>query len=239
MRLSCASVEHVIEIVADDEQGDTPPLQCVDQLEDLALLLDAERRGRLVHDDQAPGFIQQEARNCGRLALAARQLADRGIKRRNVDIHAVEQCAGAHSHTRTIENRQDAEIPLEGLAPQEDIACHIQIGHQRKILVHGLDSERAGLLGTFDLDLFPVEENLAPVATEGSGDHLDDSGLPGAIVAHQCDGLSPVDVETDVANGVDSAEGLLEPTQRQKGSRAHTQPPFAGPPGICAGGFRA
>ena len=43
-----ANVEHVVEIVADDEQGDALPLQCIDQLEDLALLLDAER-WRSVH----------------------------------------------------------------------------------------------------------------------------------------------------------------------------------------------
>src|SRR5205823_12369036 len=49
--------EDVLEVVADDEHGDAARLERVDQLEHLALLLDAERGSRLVHDHQLAAVV--------------------------------------------------------------------------------------------------------------------------------------------------------------------------------------
>ena len=65
-------VEHVVDVVADQEDADAVRLQLADEVVDLRRLGRAERRRRLVHD-QDPGVEIDRPRDRDRLALAARQ----------------------------------------------------------------------------------------------------------------------------------------------------------------------
>ena len=67
--------EDVAHVVADHDHRGAARLQLQDQVEDLARFLDAERGGRLVHDDDA-AVLRGGAADGDRLALAAGQLAD-------------------------------------------------------------------------------------------------------------------------------------------------------------------
>ena len=72
-------VEHVVDVVADQEDADALGLQLADELADLRGLGRPERRGRLVHD-QDPGVEVDRAGDRHRLALAAGQRLDRDLE---------------------------------------------------------------------------------------------------------------------------------------------------------------
>ena len=65
-------IEHVVDVVADQEDADAFGLELLDQLADLRGFLRPERRRRLVHDQDA-GVEMDRARDRHRLALAAGQ----------------------------------------------------------------------------------------------------------------------------------------------------------------------
>ena len=72
-------VEHVVDVVADQEDPDALGLELGDEVADLGGLGRPERRGRLVHD-QDPGVEVDGPRDRDRLALAARQRLDRHLE---------------------------------------------------------------------------------------------------------------------------------------------------------------
>ena len=54
-----------------------------------------------------------------------------------------------------------------------------------------------------------------------AGDRLDQGGLSGAVVAHQGDHLTGVDLQFDIGERLDGAEPLGDPAQRQHGRSGH------------------
>src|ERR1700731_3337105 len=81
--------EDVLEVVTDDEDGNAALLEGADELEHLALLLDAERGGRLVQYHQLPAMVDG-AHDRHRLPLTARKEADCGANGRDVDRELIE-----------------------------------------------------------------------------------------------------------------------------------------------------
>src|SRR5260370_21228960 len=67
-RDAIGEIEDVVNVVADEEDADPLGLQLLDELADLRGLLRAERRGRLVHDEDARVEMDR-ARDRHRLAL--------------------------------------------------------------------------------------------------------------------------------------------------------------------------
>ncbi len=49
-----------------------------------------------------------------------------------------------------------------------------------------------------------------------SGENFHQGGLPRAVVADQGDDLTREDVEVDIGEGGDGAEGFADPTQREQ-----------------------
>ena len=54
-----------------------------------------------------------------------------------------------------------------------------------------------------------------------AGDRLDQRGLAGAVVAHQGDHFTGVDLQLDVGERLDGTESLGDPAQRQHGRSGH------------------
>ena len=82
------------EVVGDEQVGDAEvALQLDEQLEDLGLHGDVERRDRLVADDEL-GLDRQRAGDGDALALAAGQLGRLALQRRRRQGDAVEQLGG-------------------------------------------------------------------------------------------------------------------------------------------------
>jgi hypothetical protein len=61
--------------------------------------------------------------------------------------------------------------------------------------------------GVVDRRLAAVDEDLAAVALVGAREHLHQRRLAGAVVAEHADHLAGVEVDRDVVDGLDAAEG--------------------------------
>ncbi len=62
---------------------------------------------------------------------------------------------------------------------------------------------------------FPLDDAL--IDGVNTGDRLDQRGLAGAVVAHQGDHLSGVDLQLDIGEGLDRTESLETPRNASTG----------------------
>jgi hypothetical protein len=83
-----------------------------------------------------------------------------------------------------------------------------------------------------DPDGLAAEGDIAGVRAPDAGDDLDECRLARAVVAGERYDLAGADVEVDAGEGVDRAEALLDPPQREQwgrmvGHAAQVMPAFA------------
>ena len=126
-------------------------LSSVDEVDQHADLLGRERRGGLVHEQQAR--LELEGAGDGHhLALAARQRArprGAGPRRRPELAHACARPASAMA-TRS-RSRERAVAPLQ-LAPEEDVGRDVEVVAEREVLVDHLDAGAPGVERAAELD---------------------------------------------------------------------------------------
>ncbi len=138
------------------------------------------------------------------LALAAGEpghdLAHR-LQRRHRE--AVEGLLRRVLHGRLVED------PAPGaLTTEEHVGDDVEVVRQRQVLVHDLDPEPGGVAGPVDGDGLPLEEDLAVVEGIDADDPLDERRLAGAVVADEGHHLAGLDLEVDLVQRPDRAEGL-------------------------------
>ena len=203
-----------------------------DQLAHLALLGHAERRGRLVHD-QDLGLPVDRAADRDRLALAARERAHRLVELagRQLDLEGLQHLARRLAHAPAIDRRQDAQAPDARFAPQENVGADVQIVGQRQVLIDRLDAERARLARVGELDRPALVKNLALVRRVHARDALDQRRLAGAVVARQRQHLAGLQVERDLLQRLHAAEALRGAAHlEQRSASSAIRPPRASRP---------
>ena len=108
------------------------------------------------------------------------------------------------------------------LLSEEEVGHGVQVVAQREVLVHGGDPQRGGLLGGGDLHLVSVEDEPPLVGRVDPRDRLDQSGLPGPVVAHQGDDLAGADLEVHAGERLDRPEALAHALHlEERAVRAH------------------
>ncbi len=121
--------------------ADAVVLQRLDQVEHLADLLDGERRGRLVHDDELP--VEGGGAGDGdRLALPAGQILGVLVDRFDVDLQPVEVLRRHLPRLLVVDDGEPAELPA-GLAAEIDVLVDRHVPGEREVLVDHLDAELA------------------------------------------------------------------------------------------------
>ncbi len=100
---------------------------------------------------------------------------------------------------------------------EEDVLRHRQVLHQVQFLVDGGDAQPHGGGGRLRPDRLPPPGDLALVGLVGSGEHLDQGGLPGAVLPEEAVHLSGHDVEVDAVEGADAGEGLGDAGHGEEG----------------------
>ena len=114
--------------------------QPLDEVEHLGGLRDAERRGRLVEDDDAR-LADERAGDRDGLALAAGERGDRNPHRRDAGA-----AARAAATTSAAPSRPRRATPLRvQLATEPEVADDVEVVAQREVLVDGRDAEVAGV----------------------------------------------------------------------------------------------
>ena len=191
--------------MADQDQRLALFLEHADDVFDLGRFLHAKRRRGFVHDGQL-GMEGRGAGNGDALTLSARHVADRIVDVGNFHRRLFEPRQGRFSHGTVIEQPEGPQpIPLGLFAPEEEIVGHVQVIGQSERLEHGLDPRFAGFERPFELDLLPVEPDLAARALLDRRDLAHEGRLAGAVVAHDCHVLAPADLEIRIFQSVHAA----------------------------------
>jgi hypothetical protein len=194
-----------VQVVADHDHAEGLLAQAPDQIQHLACLCHAERRGGLVQQYEARR-AHHRACDRDRLALAAGQRRDRRAHARNADRQAPQQLGRVPLHGGLVE---PAGARRE-LAAEEQVADHVQVVAQGKVLVDGRDAERGRAAWSVERRIVPFEADLPVVDRQDARDDLDQRGLAGTVVADQRHDLARVRLEIDLAQRLHRAEALAD-----------------------------
>ena len=128
-------VEHVVDVVADEEDPDALRLQLGDELVHLPGLGRTEGCGGLVHDQDA-GVEVDGAGDGHRLALPARQPSDRGLEVGEPRVEPAHDLACRRRHRRVVERAGAGQH----LAAEEHVRRGVDVVGEGEGLVDRLDA---------------------------------------------------------------------------------------------------
>ena len=159
------------------ENGNSLGAQGVENPEQPFGLGPVQGRVRLVEDEQ-PRTLDQHAAQFHQLLLAD---AEAGERRTKVDMQPelVEKGAALLLH------RGQRDQPVAGrLTVDEEIGQHRAFGKQAQFLIDDTDAVGPGNTGSIDGDRSTVEQDFSAIGTNGTGKHLHQRRLAGAVLAH-------------------------------------------------------
>ena len=206
-------LEDIGEVVADHDDPEAALAQATNQLQHLFGLRHAQRRGRLVQEDDTR-LPEQRASYGHLLTLTAGEGPDLGAQAGDRHRQAGEQLSRSVLHLRLVElARSLSEARRDLLMAEEDVGDDVEVVAEGEVLVDRRDAELGGVLRPGDLDLATVEADPAFVGAVDARDRLHQRRLAGAVVAHEADHLAAVNREVDPVQGLDRAESLAHALQ--------------------------
>ncbi len=205
-----AELGDLVEAVRDEDDGVARVAQATRDREEPAHLDGAERRRRLVHDEQ-PGVQGDRLGDLDDLLVRDGQPLGRTV-RVEVDAEVAEELPGPGPHGAAV----DAAEPAERLPAQVDVLGDRQVGKARGLLVDDGDPGRLGLGRAAEVDGLAAELDHAGVAAVHAAHDLDQRGLARAVLPHErVDGAGLYDQGAGAERGHGS-EGLGDPFQAQR-----------------------
>ena len=153
-RHAVAELEDLVEPVRDED--DAPPLrdEVARRAEDALDLGLAERRRRLVEDEQAR-VADEQSRDLDELALADRERLDGGAELHVAEAELVEDAARVLRQTAPPVDERNVE------ATEEDVVLDAELGDEAQLLVHERDPVRLRVVRVPERDLLAVEADDA------------------------------------------------------------------------------
>ena len=153
-------LKYIAQVVGDEDYPLPLAPQRVDQRQNSALLRNAERGRRFVHDHEL-GVPVDGAADGDRLALASRERCDRRAQPRDVKIETRHHLFRRSRHHRPIEDRQKAEQLSLRLTAKKDVLADRQVVRERKVLINRFDAILSRLVRRCEGDRFAAQQNLA------------------------------------------------------------------------------
>ena len=214
-------VEHLVELVGDEDHRLAARREAADHLEQLLGLLRREHCGRLVEDEDVRLAIER-LQDLDALLLADGDVLD---LRRRVDGQSVAVRDLLDAALGLVDVEHD---PAPGrLLGEDDVLGHRHHGDEHEVLVHhphaGPD-RRARSAQTHGV---PLDHDLALVGVVEPVEDVHQRRLAGAVLAEQRVDLALEQVEADVVVGDDPREALRDVPHLEN----------LGPPGHCAGSY--
>ena len=174
---------------------------------------DAQRGGRLVHDDQL-GLLHDRLGYRDRLPLPAGQRSDRLPDRpHGRDPQVLQGLLGGQLHLDLVEQPEPRDLVAE-----QHVRHDVQVVGQRQVLVHGRDPEVGRVPGRVQVHRLALPHQVAGGRLVDAGDALDQRALARAVVPDQGGDLPGRDVQVDAGQRLHRAEALadvLQPQQRR------------------------
>ena len=187
-----AELEQLFQFMRDEQDGHALGLQAPHSGHQLLDLLLAQGGGRLVHDNQL-GVQRHSLGDLHHLLLAGAQLAAFHF---DVDFGMAQGRQGLLGllvHPGIVQQA----VLFDG-ASHENVICDRQLLDNVQLLVHAGDARLAGLDGVVKDDLLTVYIDFPLLRSVNAGEHLDQGGLAGAILADQAVDLSRPDANRHI-----------------------------------------
>ncbi len=239
--MRCDNAQHLVELVADEDQAQTLLDQALQGREQRFDLARRQHRGRLVEDqdpragrpDASSGASEppasQRLQDLDPLPLADRQAADQRI---GVDLEA--EAAAPYRAAAAAPSPRRENGCHSGSLPSITLSSTLEVVGQREMLVHHADAGvqrgariagRQRLAEDFDLP------GIGAVVAEQDRHQR---ALAGAVFAEQRQHLAAPEIERDVVVGNQVAEALADATkaQRRRLGRQGGRQPYLPPPGL-------
>ncbi len=191
----------LVEAMGDVENGAPLRLEPSQQVMQVSDLADAERRRRLVENDDR-GVGGKRLGDLHDLLLGHREAADDGI---DIDMRVD---LGQHTDGGAA---QAAPVDLAALLRQPaeiDVLSHAEAGDQRKFLKDRGNAGVAGVARIGQSDGFAVPENRTAVGLVDAAEHLDEGRLAGAVGADQAVDLTGIEAQRHTIDRRDAGEAL-------------------------------
>ena len=201
--VAVAEPEHLLQPVGDEDDRQALGLERPDDANEIGDFRFAERRGRLVHDDE-PRAHGERARDLDELLLGDREIAN---QRHRVALEAdpVGDRAGLLGEAPPAD-----EEPRARLAADEHVLGDRHVGGEGEFLVDGDDAGALGVVGRREGDRLAEELDLARVGAVRAGQDLEQRRLAGAVLAEQGVDLGRPDFEMDVLERLHAGEALAD-----------------------------
>jgi hypothetical protein len=192
-------LEHLVQMVADEQHRETLRRQLVDRPEEVAHLLRHQHRSWLVEDQDARAAVQH-LEDLDPLPLTHTEVLDEGIRSHP---EAVGLRDLADPAARGGEVQPDA---LARLAAEHHVLEHREVVGQHEVLVHHPDAGRDGLARRPEGDGSAVDLDRAFVRALHAVQDLHQRRLAGAVLTDERVHTASTHRDVDVAVGDDSRE---------------------------------
>ena len=218
-----AQRHHLVEAMGDEDDAETLRPKVAHDAEQLVDLGRAQRRSRLVHDDE-PRSHRQSAGDLDHLLLGDAEIAD---QREGIEVEA--EPAGDRAGLRRHAPPAD-EQARPGLAADEDVLRDRHVGRQGEFLVDGHDAAPLRVMRRRQLDAIAGQLDRPGIGLLRPGQDLEQRRLPGAVLAEQRMDLAGAHREVDVVERLDAGKALGDPhhaQQRRGGGSSLRQAAFS------------
>ena len=195
----------LVHLVADVDQSNALLLQLPHDAEQALDLVCGQRGGGLVQD-QHLAVGGNSFSNFHHLHLGDAQRAQlcMGV---DVQLQFLQQFIGIFVHFGMVHNSDDA-VFLGGVAPQPDILSHGTGRNGLQLLMHHGDAAVQCIQRGGDGYLLPLVFDLALVHLVNAEHTFHQSGLTGAVFAHQSHDFAGTELQLSMIKGFDTGEGL-------------------------------
>ncbi len=215
-------LEHLVQLVADEDDRLSLALQALDDLEQLLRLLRSQNRRRLV-EDQDLGAAVERLQDFHALLLADGDLLDSRVR---IDREAERRRELADTLRRGVVVQQDAGVLR--LLREHDV---LRDGHDRdqhEVLVHHPDPELDRIFRRRDRDGLPAHQDLPRVGRVEPVEDAHEGRLAGPVLPQQGVDLAALEVEVDLVVREHAREALGDPAQLEDGGVVHLRAILSG-----------
>ena len=140
--------KNLVEAMADIDDADAALLEAAHDVEQTRHVAFRQRRGRLVHDEDAR-VMRQSAQNLDALTVADGQDADDLIRREIVDFERVRAAVAASAR---IARQSMRPAPASGRMAEKDVLGDAELGKQQQLLIDRRDARAARVVGRGEIE---------------------------------------------------------------------------------------
>ena len=202
--------EDLLEAVADVDDADAALAQQADDAEQAHDVRLGQRRGRLVHDQDA-GVLRERLGDLDPLPVADRERADQRARGRDRGCRARR---AARAPWRASPPSRSPPKRVRGAWPMKMFSATVSSGKQQQLLEDRGDAAALGVVRVREAHDLAVQADGAGVGLVDAGDDLDQRRLAGAVLAEQRMHLAGADVEADPVQRAHAGKRLGDLVER-------------------------